>query len=42
VPALRSYIAQQDKHHSTASYREELVELLERHGVDYDERFLLS
>ncbi len=42
LPTLRSYIAQQEKHHSTASYREELVDLLERHGLDYDERFVLG
>lgn len=35
-----NYIANQREHHATRSYREELVELLNAHGVAFDERYL--
>jgi REP element-mobilizing transposase RayT len=38
--AVRKYIAGQEEHHRRHSFREELVELLEKAGVDYDERYL--
>ncbi|MBL7077983.1 MAG: IS200/IS605 family transposase [Kiritimatiellae bacterium] len=37
---VRSYIANQEEHHRTQTFREELVALLERAGVDYDARWL--
>ncbi|MFQ3167943.1 MAG: REP element-mobilizing transposase RayT [Limisphaerales bacterium] len=37
---VRQYIANQSEHHRTRSYREELVELLEHSGVDYDPKYL--
>lgn len=40
LPALLRYIENQREHHSTMSFREELLELLKRYGVDYDERYL--
>ena len=40
--ALFAYIRGQEEHHRVRSYREELVELLERHGMEYDERYLLE
>ena len=40
VAAVTRYIANQEEHHRKRTFREELVELLDRHGVDYDERFL--
>jgi putative transposase len=39
---VRSYIANQREHHRHKSFREELIELLEEYGVEYDERYLLS
>jgi hypothetical protein len=39
-PAALSYIANQEEHHRTRTFREELVELLERAGVDYDAKYL--
>lgn len=35
-----AYINNQQEHHRTRPYSEELAELLERHGVPYDLRFL--
>ena len=38
--AVRDYIARQEHHHQGRTFREELVEMLERAGVDYDARYL--
>jgi REP element-mobilizing transposase RayT len=40
VPVVTDYIRRQPEHHSTRSFKEELLALLDRHGVEYDERFL--
>jgi putative transposase len=37
---VAAYIANQETHHASKSYREELVELLQAHGVEFDERYL--
>jgi putative transposase len=37
---VQSYIANQDRHHHRKTFREELVEMLERAGIDYDSRYL--
>jgi putative transposase len=37
---VKGYIARQEEHHRSKSYREELVELLEKAGIEYDPRFL--
>ena len=37
---VRKYIANQEKHHKRKSFREELIELLKKAGVEYDPRFL--
>lgn len=34
------YIERQEEHHRKRSFMEELLILLERHGVEYDERYL--
>jgi REP element-mobilizing transposase RayT len=34
------YIARQEEHHRVRTFRDELVDFLERAGVDYDERYL--
>ncbi len=36
LDAVRRYIANQEKHHRVKSYREELIEMLEKAGVDYN------
>jgi hypothetical protein len=38
--AVRNYIAGQAEHHRTRTFREELMELLAKAGVEYDERYL--
>jgi len=40
VAAVERYIANQKEHHRKRTFREEFVELLERHGIEYEERFL--
>jgi REP element-mobilizing transposase RayT len=37
---VRTYIANQEKHHRAVSYLEEVKRLLTAHGVAFDERFL--
>jgi putative transposase len=42
VPKVVDYIQDQRVHHSTKTFEEEYVELIELHGVEYDERFLFG
>lgn len=37
---VRSYIARQEEHHRKRTFQEEYLELLQRCGVEYDERYL--
>jgi REP element-mobilizing transposase RayT len=37
---VKAYIANQVQHHRVKTFREELLELLKRAGVKYDEKFL--
>ena len=39
-PQVQKYIANQAGHHRVKSFREELVEFLEKAGVAYEDRFL--
>ena len=36
------YIENQQKHHAKKSFREEYVELLEKFGVDYDQKYIFK
>ena len=36
------YVATQQEHHQQLSFQEEFRQLLERHGIQYDERYLLE
>jgi REP-associated tyrosine transposase len=38
--AVRHYIARQEEHHRTKSFREELVEMLKKAGIEYDPKYL--
>jgi REP element-mobilizing transposase RayT len=38
--AVRRYISDQERHHGKMTYQDELMKLLERHGVEYDPRYL--
>jgi hypothetical protein len=37
---VRNYIANQEEHHRKKTFQEELVEMLEKAGVEYDPRYL--
>ncbi len=38
---LIEYVKNQQEHHRVKTYREEVVELLKEHGIEYDEQYLL-
>jgi REP-associated tyrosine transposase len=38
--AVRRYIERQAEHHRTRTFHDEYVELLRRHGVEFDERYV--
>ncbi len=38
--AVRHYIANQEEHHRIKSFREELVEMLRKAGIEYDPKYL--
>jgi putative transposase len=40
LPALIRYIDVQEEHHRTKTYKEELIELLKKYRVEYDEKYL--
>src|SRR5690606_38850892 len=40
VETVRSYIANQEKHHAKHDFRDEFIELLRKNGVEFDERYL--
>jgi putative transposase len=40
VPDVGEYIRCQREHHRTKSYQEEYIAFLQRHGIEYDERYV--
>lgn len=40
LEGVRDYIREQEEHHRTRSFREEYLALLQRSGVEFDERYL--
>lgn len=38
---LIEYIKNQEKHHKKLSYKEELINLLQEHGVEFEEKYLM-
>jgi len=40
VEAVRRYIRNQEEHHRKQSFQEELIALLQRHGVEYNLQYL--
>jgi REP element-mobilizing transposase RayT len=40
VPCVREYIRSQPEHHRKQTYQEEFMALLQRHGIEYDPRYL--
>jgi REP element-mobilizing transposase RayT len=39
-PSLQDYIASQEEHHRHKTFREELIEFLNKSGIEFDERYL--
>ena len=39
--ALIEYIKNQEQHHKTLSFKEELIDLLNEHGIEFNEKYLL-
>ncbi len=42
ISMVSQYVRDQEKHHQKQSFKEELIELLKLHRVDYDEQFIWS
>ena len=42
VPGVLKYIANQETHHRRVAFRDEFEELLRKHEIDYDERYVWS
>jgi putative transposase len=42
LETVRGYIANQEEHHRRMTFKEELIELLKRHGIEYDERYVFE
>ncbi len=40
VPLLKRYIARQEEHRKTRTFEAELIDMLRKYGVSYDERLL--
>jgi REP element-mobilizing transposase RayT len=40
LESVRTYVRNQEQHHRRKTFQEELRLLLEKHGVEYDERYL--
>ena len=40
IERVKQYIANQEEHHRKMSFQEEFRLLLERHGIEYDERYV--
>jgi hypothetical protein len=40
VPRLLLYIQNQEEHHRKRTFRSELVQLLKRHGIAFEDRYL--
>lgn len=40
VEAVYNYIANQEQHHRVMTFQDEYVMFLEKHGIEYDERYL--
>ena len=40
LPALRHYIANQERHHAAVDFRSEFLALCKAAGIEVDERFL--
>ena len=39
---VRNYVETQEEHHKKGSFAEEFLMMLKKHGIEYDERYLLG
>jgi hypothetical protein len=37
---LIKYVKNQEEHHKETTFKEELIELLNEHGIEFDEKYL--
>jgi REP element-mobilizing transposase RayT len=42
LPKVKQYIRNQQEHHRKMTFQEELIALLEKHGVEYDKRYIFA
>jgi hypothetical protein len=42
VPAVKKYIQNQEQHHRKMGFDQEIVALLEKHGMEYDPKYLFG
>lgn len=42
IDRVFKYIQNQEKHHKKMTFREEYIQLLEKFGIDYDQRYIFS
>jgi REP element-mobilizing transposase RayT len=40
LPEVTRYIREQEKHHRKMTFQQELLALLKKHGIEYDERYI--
>ena len=40
VPQVSDYIGNQKEHHSATSFKSEFIKFLDRHGIEYDEKYI--
>ncbi|MDT4897183.1 MAG: REP-associated tyrosine transposase [Acidobacteriota bacterium] len=40
VPGVAKYIENQEEHHRKITFKEEFLEFLRKHGIEYDERYI--
>jgi REP element-mobilizing transposase RayT len=40
IPQVTEYIQNQQEHHKTMTFQEELIALLKRHEIEFDERYI--
>ena len=40
IDATRAYIRSQPEHHRQATFQEEFISFLKKHGIEYDERYV--
>jgi len=40
IPAVKTYLARQKEHHRKKTFQEELIEFLNKYGIEYNEKYL--